>query len=127
MIKCFLVPMTEPPYSRQNPQRPMYMDELRINWTGSPLFKAKHYVVKTNSTAAKLLLLQNKPGVIDFPNVDTDELSKLTQDRKTKDTEIKKVLGLKDLAGEKVKDYINRAAMSEGNSWDKDKLFVPDE
>jgi hypothetical protein len=105
----------------------MYMDELRINWTGSPLFKAKHYVVKTNSTAAKLLLLQNKPGVIDFPNVDTDELSKLTQDRKTKDTEIKKVLGLKDLAGEKVKDYINRAAMSEGNSWDKDKLFVPDE
>lgn len=127
MIKCFLVPMTEPPYSRQNPQKPMYMDELRINWTGSPLFKSKYYVVKANGTVAKLIELQGKTGVKDFPNIDTDILSDLPDSRKTKDAEIKSLVKITDVAGEKVKDFINRTARCEGNTvWDKDTLFVPD-
>lgn len=127
MIKCFLVPMTKPPYSKENKQRPEYMDELRINWTGSPLFVKKHYLIMANSTPEKLLELQNKPGVIDMPNIDEDKLSNLPLARKVKNKEIEKVLSRTFDEKLTVKDFINSVANSEGNTWNKDKLFVPDE
>ena len=119
--------MSEPPYSKENPQRPQYMDELRINWTGSPLMIKKHYLVMANSTPEKLLELQNKKGVIDMPNIDSDKLKYLPQARKDKNIEIEKIIGKTPLQDTTVKDYINGIANSEGNTWDKDKLFVPDE
>lgn len=119
--------MSEPPYSRENPQRPMYMDELRINWTGSPLFKRKCYLVMANSTPEKLLLLQNKKGVIDMPNNDNDQLGDLPLSRKNKNKEIEAVIGVTPPDTITVKEYINGIANIEGNSWNKDKLFVPDE
>lgn len=119
--------MSSPPWSKQNPQGPLYMDELRTNWSGSPLPQSSAYVVKVNSTPEKLLELQNKPGVVDFPNVDEDILDSLPTERKLKDKAIKDLLKIKDVKDEKVRDFINRCARCEGNSsWDKDKLFVPD-
>lgn len=126
MIKCFLIPMTEPPYSRENPQRPQYMDELRINWTGSPLMVKKHYLVMANSTPEKLLELQNKKGVIDMPNIDDDKLKDLPQERKDKNKLIEDLIGKTFDPEKSVKDLINEVANCEDNTWDKDKLFVPD-
>lgn len=126
MIKCFLVPMTEPPYSRENPQRPQYMDELRINWTGSPLMVKRHYLIMANSTPEKLLELQNKKGVIDMPNIDDDKLVSLPKARKDKNKIIETLIGKTFDQEKSVKDLINEVANSEGNTWDKDKLFVPE-
>lgn len=118
--------MSEPPYSKENPQRPMYMDELRINWTGSPLMIKKHYLVMANSTPEKLLELQNKKGVIDMPNIDDDKLKDLPKARKDKNTLIETLVGKTFDQKKTVKDLINEVANCEGNTWDKDKLFVPD-
>lgn len=120
--------MSEPPYSRENPQRPKYMDELRINWTGSPLFVKKHYLVKANSTLEKLNKLQAEAGVIDLPNTNTDVMESLPVARKVKNAVIEKLLGVTTDPKSKVVDFVNQVARSEGNTaWHTDKLFVPDE
>lgn len=120
--------MTEPPYSRENPQRPKYMDELRINWTGSPLMIKKHYLIKANSTLVKLNELQSQDGVIDLPNVNTDVIENLPVARKVKNAVIEKLLGITVDPKGKVVDFVNQVARAEGNTaWHSDKLFVPDE
>lgn len=120
--------MTDPPYSRINNQRPKYVQELQINWTGVPLFNKKYYLIKAGSTAQKLTALQNSAGVIDFPDVDTDLLSSLPQARKTKNTLICTTLGIASKTNERVLDFINRVANSEReNGWRKDIAFVQDE
>lgn len=120
--------MSDPPYSKQNPQRPKYMDEHRINWTGSPLFEKKHYLVKANSTLEKLNALQAEKGVIDLPNVNTDLMETLPAARKIKNAVIEKLLGITADPTSKVVDFVNQVARSEGNTaWHTDKLFVPDE
>lgn len=120
--------MTEPPYSKENPQRPQYMDNLRINWTGSPLFAKKYYLVKANSTLEKLNTLQAEAGVIDLPNINTDVMETLPVARKIKNATIEKLLGITSDPKSKVLDFVNQVARSGGNAaWHADKLFVPDE
>ena len=114
--------MSEPPYSKDNHQRPKYLRELGISWSGVPMFNSNSYLVKANGDASKLAQLQQEDGVIDFPNVDDDDMDSLPEDRKIKDKEIKKKLKMEDKE-EKVKDFINRSANSEFNhGWDKDKI-----
>lgn len=80
-----------------------------------------------NSTPEKLLLLQNSDGVIDMPNVDEDKLSSLPKARKDKNKLIEDLIGKNFDPEKSVKDLINEVANCEGNTWDKDKLFVRDE
>jgi len=115
--------MTEKPYSRQNPQKPKYIDELGISWSGVPLFGKNVYIVKAASTVEKLDELQSMPGVIDFPNVDDDVLSSLPKARKDKNAELVKILKVDDKVG-KVVDLINKSANSEVNhGWDKRLVY----
>lgn len=125
MERCFLIPMSDPPYSRLNPQCPKYINELEISWSGVPLFIKKYYIVKAVSTVEKLDALQAMVGVIDFPNNDNDTLDSLPIDRKTKNEEILKVVSIKTKNKDKVKDFINNCANSElDHKWDKDQIVV---
>ena len=36
-VNYYIIPQTAGPYSRSNPQMPMYVDEIRCNWTGHPV------------------------------------------------------------------------------------------
>ena len=75
-VYYYLVPMSAPPYSRENPQRPLYMDEIRCNWTGHPLEGFGYYICLVNTTAAKHTKLASQPGVQRLPgNWDTPVLS----------------------------------------------------
>lgn len=117
--------MTEPPYSEENNQRPKYMDELQINWFGAPIFSKNVYVVYTNSSAEKLQKLQDQPGVIDFPNIDNDNLTVLPQARREKNKRITEVLGMAKEKGTKVVDFINACANSERETgFRKQDIFV---
>ncbi len=80
-----------------------------------------------NSTPEKLLELQNKKGVIDMPNVDDDKLKDLPQPRKNKNKLIENLIGKIFDSEKSVKDLIHEVANCEGNTWNKNKLFVPDE
>ena len=125
MIKCFLVPMTEPPYTKETPRMPMYVDDLRTNWTGVPIFQKNYYLIKANGTASQLLALQNKQGVIDFPNIDTDRLRDTPKARRTKNKLIFQKLGLSENEDLDVRQFINLCANSEVmHGWDKDRIIL---
>lgn len=113
--------MTEPPYTKEAPRMPKYVDEVRTDWTGVPLANRGYFLIKANSTADKLLQLQNQPGVIDFPNVDTDRLRDTPKARRTKNRLIFQRLGLNENEDLSVKQFIDLCANSEMNhGWDKD-------
>lgn len=117
--------MTEPPYSRDNPQAPKYINELRINWSGVPLFNKKYYLVLANGTLAQLNDLQAGQGVYDFPNVDTDRLSSMPNARKIKNRAMHKLLGLVENEDLTTKQFINLVANSETmHGWNKDLIIV---
>ena len=128
MKRCFLIPMTDPPYSYENSQRPKYLHEMRISWTGVPLFKKNIYLVMVNTSLEKLQLLQENEDVIDFPNIDDDTMDNLPDSRKLKNKNIHDILKIPTKDNEKVRDFINRAANSEvDHKWNKDELYVHNE
>lgn len=113
--------MTEPPYGRENHQRPKYISGL--SWSGVPIFSKGHYVALVSGTSKQLSDLQKQPGVIDFPNVDTDDLDALPKARKTKNTVILNILKGRLEGKTTVKEFINDCANIEMNhGWDKDKI-----
>lgn len=123
MIKCFLVPMTEPPYGREHPQEPKYCDD--ISWSGVPIFNKNYYLIKAQGTAQQLLTLQNQAGVIDFPNIDADRLRDTPKARRTKNRLIFQRLGLNENEDLDVRQFINLCANSEAmHGWDKDRIIV---
>lgn len=125
MIKCFLVPMTEPPYSKEKPRMPKYVDEIKTNWTGIPFFNKSYFLIKANGTAQQLLTLQNQQGVYDFPNVDEDRLSSMPNARRIKNRAMYKLLGLNENEALNTRQFINLLANSETmHGWDKDKVQV---
>lgn len=125
MIKCFLVPMTEPPYTKETPRMPMYVDDLRTNWTGVPLLSRGYFLIKVNAPEERLLALQNKQGVIDFPNIDADRLRDTPKARRTKNKLIFQRLGLNENEDLDVRQFINLCANSEAmHGWDKDKAVI---
>lgn len=125
MIKCFLVPMTNTPYSRENPQRPKYCDGL--TWSGVPIFKKNYYLIKASGTAQQLLALQSQQGVIDFPNTDTDRLRDMPQARQVKNRVMYKLLDLVENEELTTRQFINLCANSGAmHGWDKDLVFVKD-
>lgn len=127
MIKCFLIPMTTPPYSQENPQRPKYVDKFVNNRTNSPLFKANYFVTKIAAKNKDLLWLQKQKGVIDFPNIDTDKFEDIPKERQEKNLKIARSIGVTNERNELNRDFINKCARVEGNiTWDKDKVFVED-
>lgn len=123
MIKCFLVPMTEPPYSRETPQEPKYCND--ISWSGVPIFKKNYYLIKASGTAQQLLTLQNQQGVYDFPNVGSDRLRDMPNARRIKNRLMYKLLGLNEDENLTAKQFINLLANSEVmHGWDKDRIQV---
>lgn len=123
MIKCFLVPMTDPPYSRENNQRPKFCDDL--TWSGVPIFKKNYYLIKAMGTTAQLLVLQNQQGVFDFPNIDGDKLKNMPNARKTKNRLMFKLLDLNENVDLTTKQFINLLANSETmHGWDKDSVSL---
>jgi len=117
--------MTEPPYNKIDNQRPKYINELKISWSGVPLFDKKMYLVKANSTELKLQELQAQEGVIDFPNADNDLFEDLPQARKDKNILIAQKFGLKTKNKESTRNFINRVANSEtDHGWDKNEIIV---
>lgn len=113
--------MTEPPYTKETPRMPKYVDEVRTDWTGVPLVNRGYFLIKANSTADKLLQLQNQPGVIDFPNVDTDRLRDTPKARRAKNRLIFQRLGLNENEDLDARQFINLCANSEKmHGWDKD-------
>lgn len=123
MIKCFLVPMTDPPYGRESPQMPKYCDD--ISWSGVPIFKKNYYLIKANGTASQLLTLQNQQGVYDFPNIDEDKLKDMPNARRTKNRLMFKLLDLNEDTNLTTKQFVNLLANSEAmHGWDKDRIIV---
>jgi hypothetical protein len=59
--------MVAGPYSRENKQRPMYVDEIRCNWTGHNVDELGYYVCKVNTTDAKHTDLASRTGVRQLP------------------------------------------------------------
>lgn len=117
--------MTDPPYSRENQQKPKYCES--VSWSGVPIFSKNYYLIKASGTAQQLLTLQNQQGVIDFPNIDTDKLSEMPQARRVKNRAMFKLLRLNENEDLTTKQFINLLANSETmHGWDKDKVFVRD-
>lgn len=79
-VGYYIIPMVSGPYSRENPQRPMYVDEIRCNWTGHNVDALGVYVCKVNTTDAKHADLASRAGVRALPrNVTWDTvISSLT-------------------------------------------------
>jgi hypothetical protein len=59
--------MVAGPYSRTNAQRPMYVDEIRCNWTGHNADALGVYVCKVNTTELKHADLASRAGVRQMP------------------------------------------------------------
>lgn len=115
--------MTDPPYSRDNPQRPKYCDEL--TWSGVPFLAKNYYLIKVNATAQELLALQNQQGVYDFPNIDTDRLVDMPKARRTKNGLMFKLFDLNENTDLTTKQFINLLANSEVmHGWDKDRIIL---
>ena len=115
--------MTDPPYSRDNPQRPKYCDEL--TWSGVPIFKKNYYLIKASGTAQQLLALQNQQGVYDFPNIDSDRLRDMPNARRIKNRLMYKLLDLNENEDLTTKQFVNLLANSETmHGWDKDRIIV---
>ena len=66
-IAYYLIPMVAGPYSRTNPQRPMYVDEIACNWSGHNVDALGVYVCKVNTTEAKHTDLAGRSGVRQLP------------------------------------------------------------
>jgi hypothetical protein len=64
----YLIPMVAGPYSRENPQRPDFVDEIRCNWTGHNVDELGVYVCLVNTTAAKHADLASRTGVRQLPS-----------------------------------------------------------
>lgn len=62
-IGYYLIPMVDPPYSRENKQRPQYVDEIRCNWSGHNVDELGYYVCKVNTTVDKHTDLASRTGV----------------------------------------------------------------
>ena len=63
-IGYYLIPMVDPPYSRENKQRPQYVDEIRCNWSGHNVDELGCYICLVNTTPAKHGDLSSRAGVI---------------------------------------------------------------
>jgi hypothetical protein len=63
----YIIPMVAGPYSRENKQRPMYVDDIQCNWTGHNVDELGVYVCLVNTTDAKHALLDSNPGVFSLP------------------------------------------------------------
>jgi hypothetical protein len=72
-IGHYIIQMTAPPYSRATPQAPLYMDELRTNWSGYPLFGFDRYLVQVNTTDAKHDQLEGRAGVMSLRRLNLDD------------------------------------------------------
>jgi hypothetical protein len=66
-IAYYIIPMVPGPYSRENPQDPAYVFEIRCNWTGHNIDQFGVFVCKVNTTPAKHADLESRPGVWKFP------------------------------------------------------------
>ena len=66
-IGFYVIPMETGPHSRGTGQRPMYLDALRANWSGCPMFARNRFLCQVNTTAAKHTLLDAQAGVIGLP------------------------------------------------------------
>jgi len=109
--------MTEPPYSKEDNQRPKYIEEMfdiyKFAWTGSPLFSKKMYVVKVSAPQALHTELESKVGV--------EVLDEVSQAKKNN---ITAKLKIAQHAGDS-KGFINFLARCEGNKdWDSEKLGI---
>lgn len=125
MVRCFLIPMTEPPYSRANPQRPKYVDQFENSRSNSPLFDKGYFLTVVSAQVSDLNWLQNQDDVIDLPNIDNDRIGDLPAARRQKNHQIDAIVGIDEDVAETVATYINRVARASGNSgWDKSKVFV---
>jgi len=62
-IRFYVIPMETGPHSTG----PMYLDALRANWSGYPMFARNRYLCQVNTTAAKHTLLDAQAGVIGLP------------------------------------------------------------
>lgn len=63
----YVIPMVAGPYSRTNPQRPDYVDEIRCNWVGHNVDLFSVYVCLVNTTATKHADLASRAGVYQLP------------------------------------------------------------
>lgn len=66
-VGYYIIPAVPGPYSRQNPMRPQYVDEIRCNWTGYPVPSLAIFICKVNSTDVKLADLDSRNGVYALP------------------------------------------------------------
>lgn len=124
MVRCFLIPMTDPPYSRVNPQRPKYVDQFENSRTNSPLLDKGYFLSVVSARVADLNWLQNQDGVIDLPNIDNDRIRDLPPARRQKNHQIEALVEIAEDEGETVGNYINRVACASGNNWEKSKVYV---
>jgi hypothetical protein len=71
MEAYYIIPMVAGPYSRENPQRPDYVDEIRCNWTGHNVDELGVYVCKVNTTEEKHTDLASRTNVRQLPRAYT--------------------------------------------------------
>jgi len=66
-VAYYIVPMVTGPYSRTNPQRPQFVDEIACNWSGHNVDALGVYICKVNTTEAKHTDLAGRAGVRQLP------------------------------------------------------------
>lgn len=66
-VAYYIIPMVAGPYSWENKQRPMYVNEIQCNWTGHNVDELGVYVCKVNTTEAKHTDLAGRTGVRQLP------------------------------------------------------------
>lgn len=109
----YLIPMVAGPYSRDNKQRPDYVDEIQCNWVGHNIDYYSYYICMVNTTEAKHADLASRAGVKQLPR---KVLSKLVGNLPAGViTQIQAILTQLDLpyyADETLKELIQRVLVS---------------
>jgi hypothetical protein len=67
----YIIPMMAGPYSRDNKQRPDFVDAIQCNWVGHNVDTLGIYICKVNTTEAKHTTLAAQTGVRQMPRAGT--------------------------------------------------------
>lgn len=67
MVAYYIIPMVTGPYTKESPNRPQYVDEIRCNWTGHNVDSLGVFICKVNTTEEKHTDLAGRSGVRQLP------------------------------------------------------------
>jgi len=117
-VSFYVIPMTDPPYDRVNNQRPLYVRETLVAWTGYPLDSFGVYVCKVNTTEAKHTQLEGSQGVWRFPPDGLETvIDTLHPSEKNRISQLCGQIGIPYYSDETLKSLIQRVIITDVLEW----------